>query len=210
MRSLLRRTGTWFRSGTAARQDCDETRPALLTPVVKLLIRPPPPTGPGPATASGQVAPRHKASHSVGHTRSHQLTAQHHQAANAILTDAPSRWGVSARCLPSRDRPTPVRAWEVQGISAKDRSQSDHLCRWSPRQGWSASWDARRHTNRWGVPWPGRQTSANAAVPLPVAGKGTARVLGGVRRFLRRCRRTGCGCRTSQDRGRPCSRWSGR
>src|SRR4029453_18020904 len=42
-----------------------------------------------------------------------------------------------------------------------------------------------------------------AAVPLPVAGKGTAGVLGGVRGFLRRCRRTGCGCRTSQDRGRP-------
>jgi hypothetical protein len=28
--------------------------------VVKLLIRPAPPTGPGPATVSGQVAPRHK------------------------------------------------------------------------------------------------------------------------------------------------------
>ena len=39
--------------------------------VVKLLIRPAPPTGPGPATASGQVASRHEASHNVGHTRDH-------------------------------------------------------------------------------------------------------------------------------------------
>src|SRR3954452_10802984 len=78
--------GTWFRSGTEARQDCDETRPAVLRQVVKLLIRPAPPTGPGPATTSGQVAPRHKASHSGGYTRGHQPTAQHHQAAYAILT----------------------------------------------------------------------------------------------------------------------------
>ena len=39
---------------------------------VKLLIRPAPPTGPGPATTSGQVAARHEASHNVGHTRGHQ------------------------------------------------------------------------------------------------------------------------------------------
>src|SRR4051795_10503345 len=81
--------GTWFRSGTEARQDFDETRPAVLRQVVKLLIRPAPPTGPGPATTSGQVAPRHKASHSGGHTRGHQPTAQHHQAAYAILTVIP-------------------------------------------------------------------------------------------------------------------------
>lgn len=43
--------------------------------VVKLLIRPAPPTGLGPATASGQVAPRHNASHSGGHARSRQPTA---------------------------------------------------------------------------------------------------------------------------------------
>src|SRR5687768_2574193 len=40
--------------------------------MVRLLIRPAPPTGPGPATASGQVAARHEASHSGGHTRGHQ------------------------------------------------------------------------------------------------------------------------------------------
>src|SRR4051812_40439618 len=85
--------GTWFRSGTEARQDCDETRPAVLRQVVKLLIRPAPPTGPGPATTSGQVTPRHKASHSGGHTRGHQPTAQHHQAAKAILTVIPPRQG---------------------------------------------------------------------------------------------------------------------
>src|SRR3954453_2474574 len=89
MRSLLRRTGRGFRSGTEARQDCDETRPAALRQVVKLLIRPAPPTGPGPATTSGQVAPRHEASHSGGRTRGHQPTAQHHQAAYAILTVTP-------------------------------------------------------------------------------------------------------------------------
>ena len=54
--------------------------------VVKLLIRPAPPTGPGPVTASGHVAPRHQASHSEGRTRGHQPTAQHHQATKAILT----------------------------------------------------------------------------------------------------------------------------
>ena len=36
------------------------------------LIRPAPPTGPGPVTTSGQVATRHEASHSGGHTRGHQ------------------------------------------------------------------------------------------------------------------------------------------
>ena len=40
--------------------------------MVKLLIRPAPPTGPGPVTTSGQVATRHEASHSGGHTRGHQ------------------------------------------------------------------------------------------------------------------------------------------
>jgi hypothetical protein len=40
--------------------------------VVKLLIRPAPPTGPGPVTTSGQVATRHQASLFGGHTRGHQ------------------------------------------------------------------------------------------------------------------------------------------
>ena len=40
--------------------------------MVKLLIRPAPPTGPGPVSTSGQVAARHEASLSEGHTRGHQ------------------------------------------------------------------------------------------------------------------------------------------
>jgi hypothetical protein len=67
--------------------------------VVKLLNRAAPPTGPGPATASGHVAPRHKASHTGGHTRGHQPTAHHHQAAKANLTVLPPRRLHPGLCL---------------------------------------------------------------------------------------------------------------
>jgi hypothetical protein len=89
MRSLLRGTGRG--SGPGRRLGRTVMRHARRgeRQVVKLLIRPAPPTGPGPATASGHVAARHKASHSGGHTRGHQPTAQHHQAAKAILTVTP-------------------------------------------------------------------------------------------------------------------------
>src|SRR6476619_3980539 len=80
------RDGTWSRSATEARQDCDETRPAPLTPSGQAPDQASSSNRAGPATTSGQVAPRHEASHSGGHTRGHQPTAQHHQAANAILT----------------------------------------------------------------------------------------------------------------------------
>jgi hypothetical protein len=61
--------------------------------MVKLLIRPAPPTGPGPATTSGQVAPRHQGQSLRGsHPRS-PTTAHHHQAALTILTVTPPQQG---------------------------------------------------------------------------------------------------------------------
>src|SRR5687768_15684898 len=100
MRSLLRRTGTWFRSGTEARQDCDETRQARPTP-------------------GGQAPDQASSSNRAGagdHERTSRTKAQkpvipwvtpavtnpqtqHHQAANAILTVIPleaQRRGASA------------------------------------------------------------------------------------------------------------------
>jgi hypothetical protein len=68
--------------------------------VIKLLTRPAPPTGPWPATASGQVAASTKASHS-GVPPAVTNHSQHDQAANAILTVIPPR-------LPSQPRATPV------------------------------------------------------------------------------------------------------
>ena len=73
--------GTWFRSGTEARQDCDETHQAPLTPGGQ---------APDQASSSNRAGAgdhertgrsKAQASHSGGHTRGHQPTAQHHQAA---------------------------------------------------------------------------------------------------------------------------------
>src|SRR3954447_24548738 len=97
MRSLLRRTGRGAGPGRRLGRTVMRHIRRRKRQVVKLLIRPAPPTGPGPVTTSGQVAPRHKASHSGGHTRGHQPTAQHHQAAYAILTVFPPRWTNTTR-----------------------------------------------------------------------------------------------------------------
>src|SRR6478609_7493283 len=89
MRSLLRRIGTWFRSGTEVRQDCDETRKALLTP-----------GGQAPDQASSSdragAGDHERTSRTKARGQSHRgshswspTTAQHHQAANAILTVTP-------------------------------------------------------------------------------------------------------------------------
>jgi hypothetical protein len=51
--------GTWFRSGTEARQDCDETRPAALTPGGQAPDQASSSNRAGPVTTSGQVAARH-------------------------------------------------------------------------------------------------------------------------------------------------------
>jgi hypothetical protein len=90
-----------------------------LRQVVKLLIRPAPPTGPGPVTASGQVAARHEASLSGGHTRGHQPTAQHHQAALAILTVIAPPVGTCPTCPGSAD----VRVSQIQLPPEPDRSR---------------------------------------------------------------------------------------
>ena len=81
--------GTWFRSGTEARQDCDETHPAPLTPGGQ---------APDQASSSNRAGAgdhertgRSKArsqSFRGSHPRS-PTTAQHHQAALAILTVIP-------------------------------------------------------------------------------------------------------------------------
>src|SRR3954452_20843162 len=89
MRSLLRRTGRGSGPGRRLGRTVMRHIRRHQRQMVKLLIRPAPPTGPGPVTASGQVATRHKASLSGGHTHGHQPTAQHHQAALAILTVIP-------------------------------------------------------------------------------------------------------------------------
>ncbi|MCW2737775.1 MAG: hypothetical protein JWN97_2419 [Nocardioides sp.] len=89
--------GTWFRSGTEARQDCDETRQAPLTPGGQ---------APDQASSSNRAGAsnrewtgRTKArsqSFRGSHTRS-PATAHHHQAALAILTVISPR----ARAVPS-------------------------------------------------------------------------------------------------------------
>src|SRR5665811_1760439 len=83
--------GTWFRSGTEARQDCDETHPAPLTPGGQ---------APDQASSSNRAGAgdhertgRNKAqsqSFRGSHSRS-PTTAQHLQAALAILTVIPPR-----------------------------------------------------------------------------------------------------------------------
>src|SRR5690606_371557 len=87
---LLAGTGTWFRSGAETRQDCDETRPgAVNARTVKLLIRPAAPTGPVPATTSGQVTPKARSQSGQGSRSQSPTTAHHHQAAKGILTVRP-------------------------------------------------------------------------------------------------------------------------
>src|SRR4051794_27884019 len=89
--------GTWFRSGTEARQDCDETHPAPLTPGGQ---------APDQASSSNRAGAgdhertgRNKAqsqSFRGSHSRS-PTTAQHLQAALAILTVLPPRMTVQRR-----------------------------------------------------------------------------------------------------------------
>src|SRR6187455_1805527 len=86
--------GTWFRSGTEARQDCDETHLAPLTPGGQ---------APDQASSSNRAGAgdhertgRNKAqsqSFRGSHSRS-PTTAQHLQAALAILTVIPAPAGV--------------------------------------------------------------------------------------------------------------------
>jgi len=84
-----------------------------------------PPTGPGPMTTSGQVPTRHKASHSGGsHSRS-PTTAQHLQAALAILTVLPPPVGVQLSGMPitGRERDAPRRQLRPCPARLKDRSR---------------------------------------------------------------------------------------
>ncbi len=68
----------WFRSGSEiGRTVMGHTSYEL---VVKLLIRPVTPVGPGLATPNGQVAARHEASHVTGHVRDHQPAANHERS----------------------------------------------------------------------------------------------------------------------------------
>ena len=78
--------------------------------MVKLLIRPAPPTGPGPATTTGQVATRHEASHSGGHTRGHQPTAQGY-----------------AELVEFANNHATLRAWAIEGTGGHGAGLSRHL-----------------------------------------------------------------------------------
>src|SRR3954451_19368181 len=102
MRSLLRRTGRGYRSGTEARQDCDETRPAVLRQVVKLLIRPAPPTGPG--AGNHERTGRTKA-RSQSFRGSHPRSPTHSPAPSGCVRDPHSHSAASR--LARLDRPTP-------------------------------------------------------------------------------------------------------
>src|SRR6187431_2749124 len=97
--------GTWFRSGTEARQDCDETHPAPLTPGGQ---------APDQASSSNRAGAgdhertgRNKArsqSFRGSHPRS-PTTAQHLQAALAILTVLPPPAVPPRTWSPSESKP---------------------------------------------------------------------------------------------------------
>ena len=62
------------RSGSEMRQHCDGTHQPQL--VVKLLIRPVAPAGPGRRSRADTSLARHEASAATGHTQHHRIAAQ--------------------------------------------------------------------------------------------------------------------------------------
>ena len=105
--------GTWFRSGTEARQDCDETRPAPLTPGGQAPDQASSSNraGAGDHERTGRTKARSQ-SFRGSHPRS-PTTAQHHQAALAILTVTPPRAVLrhaAASWLASRSTTDPISA----------------------------------------------------------------------------------------------------
>jgi hypothetical protein len=106
MRSLLRRMGRGSGPGRRFRQDCDETRQALLTPGGQ---------APDQASSSNRAGAgdHERTSRSRARSQSHRgshswspTTAQHHQAVKAIVTVTPPTRTHSDCGYPSRHRAT--------------------------------------------------------------------------------------------------------
>jgi hypothetical protein len=96
--------------------------------------------------------------------------------------------------------PAPERWCEVRTAAASRQSRlrpsTSHAVAASPVLGGSGAWRAN--------------AGSGTGSALARSSKGTARGIRRVsRRCVTRCRRTGCGCRTSRDRERACSRSSG-